>query len=48
MTAGEDSVFESRDQIREALLQTAVYCGAPAALESFRVAERVLAEMGVE
>ena len=38
----------SRDQIREALLQTAVYCGAPAALESFRVAERVLTEMGVE
>ena len=38
----------SRDQIREALLQTAVYCGAPAALESFRVAERVLAEMGVD
>ncbi|MGH3395596.1 MAG: carboxymuconolactone decarboxylase family protein [Streptosporangiaceae bacterium] len=35
----------SRDQIREALLQTAVYCGAPAALESFRVAERVLTEL---
>jgi 4-carboxymuconolactone decarboxylase len=35
----------TRDQIREALLQTAVYCGAPAALESFRVAERVLAEI---
>ena len=37
----------SRDEIREALLQTAVYCGAPAALESFRVAERILTEMGV-
>lgn len=36
----------SRAEIREALLQTAVYCGAPAALESFRVAERVLAELG--
>jgi 4-carboxymuconolactone decarboxylase len=35
----------SREQIREALLQTAAYCGAPAALESFRVAERVLAEI---
>ncbi len=35
----------SRDQIREALLQTAAYCGAPAALESFRVAERVLTEI---
>lgn len=32
-------------QIREALVQTAAYCGAPAALESFRVAERVLAEL---
>ena len=38
----------SRDQIREALLQTAAYCGAPAALESFRVAERVLAEIDAE
>ena len=36
-----------RSEIREALLQTAVYCGAPAALESFRVAERILTEMGV-
>jgi 4-carboxymuconolactone decarboxylase len=35
----------TRDQIREALLQTAAYCGAPAALESFRVAERVLGEI---
>jgi 4-carboxymuconolactone decarboxylase len=32
-------------EIQEALLQTAVYCGAPAALESFRVAERVLNEI---
>lgn len=31
-------------EIQEALLQTLVYCGAPAALEAFRVAERVLAE----
>lgn len=35
----------SREEIQEALLQTTVYCGAPAALESFRVAERVLAEI---
>jgi 4-carboxymuconolactone decarboxylase len=26
-------------------MQTAVYCGVPAALESFRVAEKVLAEI---
>jgi 4-carboxymuconolactone decarboxylase len=35
-------------EIQETLLQTAVYCGAPAALESFRVAEGVLGELGVE
>lgn len=34
-------------EIQEVLLQTAVYCGVPAALESFRVAERVLREEGV-
>lgn len=33
-------------EIQETLLQAAVYAGAPAALESFRVAERVLKEMG--
>jgi 4-carboxymuconolactone decarboxylase len=33
------------DEIREVLLQTAIYCGVPAALESFRTAERVLIEM---
>jgi len=35
----------TREQIREVLLQTAVYCGAPAALEAFRVAEGVLDEL---
>jgi 4-carboxymuconolactone decarboxylase len=34
-------------EIRETLLQTAPYCGAPAALESFRVADRVLTELGL-
>ncbi|MFI5953943.1 4-carboxymuconolactone decarboxylase [Cryptosporangium sp. NPDC051539] len=33
------------EEIQEVLLQAAVYVGVPAALESFRVAERVLAEM---
>src|SRR5262245_41224519 len=32
-------------EIQEALLQTAIYCGVPAALESFRVAEKALAEL---
>ncbi|MBX6751500.1 MAG: carboxymuconolactone decarboxylase family protein [Micromonosporaceae bacterium] len=34
------------EEIKGTLLQTAAYCGAPAALESFRVAERVLKEIG--
>ena len=35
----------TRAEISATLLQTAIYCGVPAALESFRVAERVLAEL---
>lgn len=35
----------TEQEIQEALLQAAVYCGAPAALDSFRVAERVLDEL---
>lgn len=35
-------------QIQEVLIQAAVYVGVPAALESFRVAERVLKEMGAD
>jgi len=35
----------SRDEIREVLLQTAIYCGVPAGIESFKAAEEVLAEM---
>lgn len=31
----------SRDEIKEILLHCAVYCGAPAALDSFRVARQV-------
>lgn len=36
------------EEIQEVLLQAAVYCGAPAALESFRVAEKVLNEIAAE
>ena len=32
-------------EIREAVVQTSVYCGATAAMEGMRVAERVLGEM---
>jgi len=31
-------------EIREVLLQAAIYCGLPAALDSFRTAEKVLTE----
>jgi len=34
----------SREEIREVLLQTAIYCGVPAAIDSFRVAKSVFAE----
>ncbi len=34
----------TREELRETLLQIAVYCGMPAAVESFRIARRVLAE----
>jgi 4-carboxymuconolactone decarboxylase len=32
-------------EIQEVLLQTAIYAGVPAALESFRIAEKALAEL---
>jgi 4-carboxymuconolactone decarboxylase len=32
----------SREEIREVLLQTAIYCGVPAAVDSFRIAKEVL------
>lgn len=35
-------------EIQETLLQCAVYVGVPAALESFRVAEAVLGELGYD
>jgi len=37
----------SKDEIREVFLQTAIYCGVPAAIDSFRVAREVFKEMGV-
>lgn len=38
----------TREEIQEVLLQTAIYVGVPAALESFRVAESVFAAMDEE
>ncbi|MQA02551.1 MAG: 4-carboxymuconolactone decarboxylase [Streptosporangiales bacterium] len=36
------------EEIRECLLQATVYCGMPAGLDAFRVAERVLNELADE
>ncbi|MBR9883933.1 MAG: 4-carboxymuconolactone decarboxylase [Oceanospirillales bacterium] len=36
------------EQIREVLLQVAVYAGVPASIDAFRVASRVLAEEGID
>jgi 4-carboxymuconolactone decarboxylase len=38
----------SRDEIREVLLQAAIYCGVPAALDAFRVARTVFDEVDAE
>lgn len=38
----------SRDEIKEVLLQVSIYCGAPAALDSFRLAAEVFATMDAE
>ncbi len=35
----------SRKEIMEVLLQTAIYCGVPAAVESFRIAREVFSEL---
>lgn len=37
----------SQDEIKEVFLQTAIYCGAPAAIDSFRTAKEVFKELGV-
>jgi 4-carboxymuconolactone decarboxylase len=38
----------TKEQIQEIFLQVAIYCGAPAALDSFRLAREVFAEMDAE
>jgi 4-carboxymuconolactone decarboxylase len=37
----------TKEEIKEVLLQTAIYCGAPAALDSFRNAREVFKDMGI-
>jgi 4-carboxymuconolactone decarboxylase len=38
----------TRDEIKEVLMQSAIYCGIPAANATFHLAEEVWDEMGVE
>jgi 4-carboxymuconolactone decarboxylase len=38
----------SREQIREILLQVGIYCGVPAAVDSFRLAREAFAEADAE
>lgn len=37
----------SKQDIQEVFLQTAIYCGVPAAIDSFRTAREVFKEMGI-
>jgi 4-carboxymuconolactone decarboxylase len=37
----------STDEIKEIFLQTAIYCGVPAAMDSFRIANEVFVELGL-
>ena len=37
----------TKDEIREVLLQVAIYCGIPAGVDSFRAAKEVFTEMGI-
>ncbi len=37
----------TKDEIREVLLQTAIYCGVPAAIDSFRGAREVFKDMKI-
>ena len=37
----------TKDEIKEVLFQSAVYCGWPAAIDSFRIAKRIFAETNI-
>lgn len=38
----------TKEEVREVLLQVAIYCGVPAAVDSFRVAKEALVELDKE
>ena len=37
----------TKEEIREVFLQAAIYCGVPAAIDSFRTAREAFQEMGI-
>jgi 4-carboxymuconolactone decarboxylase len=37
----------TKDDIKEVFLQVAIYCGVPAAVDSFRIAREVFQELGI-
>ena len=37
----------TKEEIREVFMQTAIYCGVPAAIDSFRNAKEMFKEMGI-
>ncbi|MBH1963375.1 MAG: 4-carboxymuconolactone decarboxylase [Comamonadaceae bacterium] len=37
----------TKEEVKEVFLQTAIYCGVPAAIDSFRVASEVFKEMEI-
>jgi 4-carboxymuconolactone decarboxylase len=37
----------TKDEIKEVFLQSAIYCGVPAAIDAFRTAREVFKEMGI-
>ena len=37
----------TKDELKEIFLQIGVYCGVPAAMDSFRIAKEVFKEMGI-
>ncbi|EFV75728.1 MULTISPECIES: 4-carboxymuconolactone decarboxylase [Cytobacillus] len=38
----------TKEEIQEIFLQTAIYCGVPASLDSFKTAQEIFREMGIE
>ena len=44
---GREATAVPAAEIQEVLLHAAVYCGAPAAIDSFRTAKEVFKEMGI-